>query len=239
LWRKKNIPTEKLFYTPNAAHPEKWKPLEPKRRDSMRASFGLTGARVIGFSGNLRSWHGVNLLIEAVLPIMARDPDIKLLFIGAVDDPEYLERQNVPDEIRKKRFVFTGPLAYGRMGDHIDLADCMVIPYPDSDLFYFSPMKLFEAMCLGKLIVAPRLGQIEEMLGNLASPLLYDPKDPQALGRCLESALTRISSLPQASILGADARERIEAGHTWAHRGRMVVKACEFAINARQVSVAP
>ena len=62
LWRKKNIPTEKLFYTPNAAHPEKWKPLEPKRRDSMRASFGLTGARVIGFSGNLRSWHGVNLL---------------------------------------------------------------------------------------------------------------------------------------------------------------------------------
>ena len=67
--------------------------------------------------------------------------------------------QKVPEAIRKERLVFTGPLPYARMGEHIDMADAMVIPYPHSDFFYFSPMKLFEAMCLGKLIVAPHQRQ--------------------------------------------------------------------------------
>ena len=236
LWLKKNIPAEKMFYTPNGAHPDTFKPLEPHARQALREKYGLVGSKVIGFSGNLRSWHGIDLLIAAALPFMEKDPEVKILFIGSVDDPKFLASQNVPEQIRKRQFVFTGPLPYPRMGEHIDLADFMVIPYPHNDFFYFSPMKLFEAMCLGKLIVAPRLGQIEELLGDLASPLLYDAREAGALAKCLDLALRRVSSAPEGTMLGADARARIEASHTWAHRGRMVADACEYAIqqNARQ-----
>lgn len=230
LWLKKGLPAAKLFYTPNAAHPDRFKPLEPAARRALREQYGLADCKVIGFSGNLRAWHGVDLLIAAALPQLERDPSVKLLFIGAVDDPGSMALQKVPESIRKGQLVFTGPLPYARMGDHIDLADCMALPYPHNDFFYFSPMKLFEAMCLGKLIVAPRLGQIEEMLGDLASPLLYDAREPGALARCFETALKRIAAAPPGTMLGADARARIEAAHTWSHRGRTVAEACAYAL---------
>lgn len=229
LWTRKRIPAERLFYAPNAAHPQRFKPLHPARRRALRRSLGLDGSKVIGFSGNLRSWHGVDNLIRAALPILASDPDVRLLFIGSVDDPEHLARLRVPEEIRRTRFVFTGPLPYSSMGDHIDVADLIAIPYPPSDLFYFSPMKLFEAMSLGKLIVAPRQGQIEEMLGDLESPILYPPGDGRGLREGLEAGLRRLPEADPDRPLGPDARARIEDGHTWGHRGRVVAEACEYA----------
>lgn len=230
LWLRKRIPAEKLFYTPNAAHPDRFKPLVPDVRRDLRRKFGLEGAKVIGFSGNLRAWHGVDSLIEAAKPLLLRDPGIRILFIGAVDDPSVLARHDLPAQVRERQLVFTGPLPYPAMGDHIDLADCIALPYPSTHLFYFSPMKLFEAMSLGKIIVAPRMGQIGEMLGDLRSPILYHPDEPGALARGLEEALARAGRVPEGGIAGADARARIEAEHTWAHRGRVVVEACEYAL---------
>lgn len=230
LWLRKRIPPEKLFYTPNAAHPDRFKPLVPAARRELRRKFGLEGRKVIGFSGNLRSWHGVDQLLDAAGPMLLRDPDVRILFIGAVDDPAVLARHGLPAHVRERSLVFTGPLPYAAMGDHIDLADCIALPYPSTDLFYFSPMKLFEAMSLGKIIVAPRMGQIGEMLDGLRSPVLYDPDETGALGRGLAEALARVGRIPEGAVAGADARSRIEAEHTWAHRGRVVVEACEYAL---------
>jgi glycosyltransferase involved in cell wall biosynthesis len=232
LWRRKRIPEERLFYTPNAAHPDRFRPLGPEARAALRRGFGLApGAKVIGFSGNLRAWHGAENLLEAALPLLAKDPDLRILFIGAVDDPAVLDRCRVPEAIRRERLVFTGPVPYARMGEHIDLADVLALPYPYTDFFYFSPMKLFEGMSLGKILVAPRLGQIEEMLGDLESPVLYDAKGgARALGEALETGMRRALSARAGAPAGEDARRRIEEAHTWAHRGRMVARACEYAV---------
>ena len=232
LWRRKRIPEERLFYAPNGAHPDRFRPLDPETRGALRRKFGLeAGAKVIGFSGNLRAWHGAENLLEAALPLMEKDPELRILFIGTVDDPAVLDRCRVPEAIRRQRLVFTGPVPYARMGEHIDLADVLALPYPDTDFFYFSPMKLFEGMSLGKILVAPRLGQIDEMLGDLDSPVLYDAKGgTRALGEALAEGLQRSLSERAGKPAGEDARQRIVQAHTWAHRGQMVARACEYAV---------
>ena len=231
LWLRKKIQVEKLFHAPNGVDPRVFKPSDPGKRLALRAQYGLADSKVIGFSGNMREWHGIDQLIAAALPLLRRDPLIKLLFIGAVDDPGVIARLEVPEEIRKRQFVFTGILPYLSMGEHIDIADCMALPFPHSDFFFPSAMKLFEAMSVGKVIVAPRMGQIEELLSGLDSPFLYDPREPGELSRCLEAALERASNASGEIAPGSDARARIESGHTWAHRGGAVVQACEFAIS--------
>ncbi|HKP95039.1 MAG TPA: glycosyltransferase [Fibrobacteria bacterium] len=232
LWLSKRIRREKLFYTPNAAHPDRFRPQNPSVRRELRAKFGLDGnAKVIGFSGILRPWHGLDNLLAAALPLLEEDPDVRILLIGAVDGPGVLDRCGLPEAIRKERLVFTGPVPYARMGDHIDLADCLALPYAHSTLFHFSPMKLFEGMSLGKVIVAPRMGQIKEMLGDLSSPALYDPHGGVvALREALKEGLRRSSAAADGKVAGADARARIEKAHTWAHRGKVVSQACEFAL---------
>jgi glycosyltransferase involved in cell wall biosynthesis len=234
LWLRKRIAKDKLFYTPNAAHPDRFRPLEASARRTLRAKFGLEGLKVIGFSGILRPWHGVDNLLTAVLPILEQDPDVRILFIGLKYDADVLERCNVPAAIGREKLMFTGPVPYMQMGDHIDLADCIALPYPQSDFFYFSPMKLFEGMCLGKVIVAPRMEQIEEMLQGLSSPVLYDPAEGvTALRQSLKEGLRRGLSSPIGTVAGADVRARIERGHTWAHRGKVVSQACEFALRRK------
>jgi glycosyltransferase involved in cell wall biosynthesis len=229
LWERKGIPREKLFYVANGVSNERFRPSVPQAKAVLRARYGLKEGKVIGFSGNLREWHGVDELIRAALPLLAEDPDLKLLFIGAVDDPKALDRQQVTDSIRARQFVFTGPVPYADMGAHIDLADCMALPFPWSECFYPSAMKLFEAMSVGKLIVAPRMGQLAEVLEGLASPLLYDPREAGALNRSLRAALSRVADAGPGSVLAPDARSRIQAAHTWAHRGEAVAQACEYA----------
>jgi glycosyltransferase involved in cell wall biosynthesis len=234
LWRTKGVPEDKLFYTPNAAHPDRFRPLEPEARRALRAKFGLAeNAKVIGFSGVLRPWHGVDNLLAAALPLLEADRDARILFIGLKYNEEVLDRCRIPEAIRRERLVFTGQVPYARMGDHIDLADCIALPYPRTELFHFSPMKLFEAMCLGKVIVGPRMGQIGEMLGDLASPVLYEPENPGEVGSlraALSEGLRRGCAAEAGSMAGADARARIEKAHTWAHRGKMVTRACEYAL---------
>ncbi|MEO7776774.1 MAG: glycosyltransferase [Fibrobacteria bacterium] len=232
LWLGKSIAGEKLFYTPNAAHPDRFRPQDPAARRALRARFGLAGtAKVIGFSGILRPWHGVDNLLAAVLPILEEDPDVRILFIGLVADAGVLDRCRVPEAVRRDRLVFTGPVPYARMGDHIDMADCVALPYPPMERFHFSPMKLFEGMCLGKVIVAPRMGQMAELLEGLSSPVLYDAAGGfDALRQALSEGLRRGCSAPEGIPAGADARARIEQAHTWAHRGKVVAQACEFAL---------
>jgi hypothetical protein len=85
---------------------------------------------------------------------------------------------------------------------------------------------------LGKVIVSPRMGQMAELLGDLASPVLYDPDGGvPALQQALTEGLRRGTAAGEGDCAGADARARIEQAHTWAHRGKVVSQACEFALS--------
>jgi glycosyltransferase involved in cell wall biosynthesis len=106
----------------------------------------------------------------------------------------------------------------------LDAADVAAMPYPPLDLFHFSPMKMFEALAMGKPLVAPAQGQIAEFLERLPSAVLYDPRRSGALAGALVAAL----ALPAGA--GLAGRRLIESGHSWAHRAAVVEAACIRAI---------
>ncbi len=227
LWLGKKIEERRLFLCPNGVDPDVFAPRQLKDRRKMRAKFGLSDKDiVIGFAGNQRFWHGLHLLVKAFIGIAAADARLRLFVAGTLENPETIGLDEIPENMRS-RINFTGPVQYDSMPDILDCIDLFVMPYPRQGLFHFSPMKMFEALSMGKIVVASNQGQIGEMLLGLASAFLYNPDEKQGLTAALENAVTVFNASPN---LGTNSREFAIRNHTWLSRGKTLVTACQFAV---------
>ncbi|MFN7915353.1 MAG: glycosyltransferase family 4 protein [Vicinamibacterales bacterium] len=167
----------------------------------------------IGFLGSLKPWHGVDLLVETLEQLVARDARYHLRVIG--DGPE---RARVEAALDARRLAGHATLV-GQVDRHAvpaELAqvDCAVAPYPRLDDFYFSPLKVFEYMAAGRPIVASRIGQIESVLEDGETALLVEPGNPAALADAIHALRTDPAT---ATRLATTARGRAFERHGWTH----------------------
>jgi glycosyltransferase involved in cell wall biosynthesis len=236
LWRGKGIVPERLFEVPNGADPAVFAPC-PTERATRRRKLGIPeDAMVIGFSGNQRAWHGVGELLQAAAPVLEATPELHVVVVGLVYDAAALQLERVPPAMLEERVTFTGAWPYPEMPQALDLMDIVALPYPEQALFHFSPMKMFEALAMGKVLVASAQGQVAELLSPLASAFLFDPSAAAGLGAALEQAVTALRADPD---LGARSRAVAVAAHTWAARGAVVSHACAVASGQGRPGAAP
>ncbi|MBL8513947.1 MAG: glycosyltransferase, partial [Betaproteobacteria bacterium] len=75
------IPPDHITVVPNGADPAAFAPdISVRRRE--RDRLGLHGKFVIGFVGNARPWHGLELLVDALDRIKSAVPHAHLLIVG-------------------------------------------------------------------------------------------------------------------------------------------------------------
>ncbi len=111
---------------------------------------------------------------------------------------------------------------------HFDVA---LAPYPRPDHdFYFSPLKLFEYMACGVPVVAASLGQIEEVVRDGETGLLYPPDELEALTTACDQLL---SDPDLRRRLGSAAAKEVHGRYTWDHNAERVVKLARSLIAER------
>jgi glycosyltransferase involved in cell wall biosynthesis len=182
----------------------------------MRGRLGLEDRTVLGFTGFIRAWHGLDTAIDFVAE-SGRELDLHLLVIG--DGPA---RISLEERSRERgvadRVHFLGIISREELAPYISAFDIALQP---SVVPHASPLKIFEYMALGKAIVAPDTPNIREILVDGETALLFDPKDPAAfrasIGRlCRDSALLR--------RIGDAAGEEIwKRGFTWENNAKRVI----------------
>lgn len=166
---------------------------------------------VVGFSGSLKPWHGLEDLIEAFGLLQDRSMPCQLLIVG--DGPMqswidgYAKGSNLSHLIH-----LTGWMPHDRIPEFIRRMDIAVAPYPNIDEFYFSPLKLFEYMACGRPVVASSIGQITEVIEHGRNGILHEPGNPTALAACLEALLTDEHGRQQLATAAVNAM----AGRSWA-----------------------
>jgi glycosyltransferase involved in cell wall biosynthesis len=171
-------------------------------------------ALVLGFTGFVREWHGLERVIELVAD---SDPQLKLHFLIVGDGPAVPELKRLATERGlDRRVIFAGLVARHDIVDYIAAFDVALQPQV---VAYASPLKLFEYMALGRAIVAPASANICEVLGE-GEAVLFDPADPTAFRRAVER-LCQDTALRQR--LGKAAREAVDRqGLTWASNARRI-----------------
>ncbi len=213
--RARGIPQQRIEVIPNGINEAHFS-LAPSPSDA-KAALGWPDALVLGFTGFVRDWHGV----DRVLRWMARDDTprhARLLMVGdgpAQDGLEALARElQLGDRVH-----FTGVVTRHEVPALVAAFDIALQP---AVVAYASPLKLFEYMALGKAIVAPRQPNIEEILVDGRNALLFDASVTGAL----ESALSRLCGDPiLRKRMAAGAYATVgELGLTWCNNAQRVIR---------------
>jgi len=175
--------------------------LDPERFDSeaIKEAWGLKGKKVLMFLGTSRPHKGVDDLRTALEKI--DDPDVYLLIVG-VDDPVPFSGSKWA-AVRERVRVFP-KVPFENLPEYLAAADILLVPQRQTtDSVGQMPAKLFDAMAMGKPIVATRVSDITEVLGDCG--YLVDPDKPAQLADAIQYILDHPE---EARRRGQEARER-------------------------------
>jgi glycosyltransferase involved in cell wall biosynthesis len=194
----------RVLILPNGADPQRF---DPARADGarIRSKFGLGNRLVIGWTGILRAWHGLDLLLDATAAV----PDAVLLVVG--DGPERAHVEQCAAELNiRARVVITGRVSHAEMRDYIAAMDIAVVA--DERTGVASPMKLLEYMATARAVVAPRLESIADIVTDGETGIMFTPGDARDLAHILRS-LASDDALRRR--LAAGARQQVESARNW------------------------
>lgn len=193
-----------------------------------RAEWGFDASHVVvAFSGSLKPWHGVGLLLSAFERAREQAPELRLVYIG--DGPEWkalqkaVQKRGLADVVR-----FTGAIPQEEVPACLAAADILAAPYLPMETFYFSPLKVLEYLAVGRPIVASRLGEISDYVDSSAGRLV-----PAGSIESLQAALVELSgSVELRCELGKEAARRAR-GQDWLDRVETILRRVECLRNTR------
>jgi glycosyltransferase involved in cell wall biosynthesis len=209
------VPKERVTVIPNGIDPEHFGN-NSLSTQAAKAKLGLGDRLVLGFTGFVREWHGLDRVVDLVAE-RTKDFGLHLLIVG--DGPA---RESLQARARERgivdRVTVTGVVDRDRVPGYVAAFDVALQP---AVVPYASPLKLFEYLAMGRAIVAPATPNISEILTDGEDAVLFDPASPDGMRRALEKLLND-GELRRRIAEGA--RRTIERRKlTWGNNAQRVV----------------
>jgi glycosyltransferase involved in cell wall biosynthesis len=177
------VPKERVRVIPNGIDPVRFGN-NPLSTQAAKAKLGLGDRLVLGFTGFVREWHGLDRVVDLVAE-RTNDSGLHLLIVG--DGPA---RESLQARARERgivdRVTVTGVVDRDRVPAYVAAFDVALQP---AVVPYASPLKLFEYLAMGRAIVAPSTPNISEVLIDGENAVLFDPARPDGMRRALEKML--------------------------------------------------
>jgi glycosyltransferase involved in cell wall biosynthesis len=208
------VPKGHCIVMPNGVDPDRFKPRE--KDEALRSELGIPpGSFVVGFTGILRHWHGLDLLLEAFNLLVKRGADVALLVVG--DGPYRPTMEQIARERGLDKLLFiTGRVSHERVPNYVSIFDAAVSPRAT---FYASPMKVIEYMALGKPVVVPGGKNFLDMIDDGVHGVTFTDGNAEDLARAVASLY---EDRTRCAELGRAARSKVETRLNWEWNAREV-----------------
>ncbi|NQZ25653.1 MAG: glycosyltransferase [Colwellia sp.] len=186
----RGVCADKINVVPNGVDTEIFTPMEVNH--SLKSDLGIAKEdTVIGYVGSIVDYEGLDLLVESI-ELMVRNhvSNFKVLIIGdGVVLPEL--KQQVVDAGLTEYFIFTGRIPHEQVPDYYSVID--VCPFPRRGLpvcELVSPLKPFEAMAMGKVIIGSSVKAIAEFIDEGKNGFVHEKDDSVDLANKLTKAVS-------------------------------------------------
>lgn len=196
------IPADKVALLPNCVDPTRFAVAGPDEVEP----------RTIGYAGALIGYEGLDTLIEAVALLKTRGVAVQVRIVGHGEAQAGLEalagRLAVTDRVR-----FLGRLAPDAARAVIRSSAVVCLPRrPFEVCRIIPPIKLVEALAMGKPVIVSDLPVLRDELGAQPAGWFFQPGDAADLARVVQQAFADDGMLVR---LGAQAREYAVAVRDW------------------------
>jgi glycosyltransferase involved in cell wall biosynthesis len=206
------VARDRIHVHPNAVDAERFR---PHLSDEVRGELGLpTTAFLLGFHGRLRPWHGFERVAEAARRLIDRGCDVHVLTVGEGDFAGELARAGL-----ERRSTCVPWVAHDQVARFVACFDALPLAYGADAPFYFSPLKLLEAMACAAVPVVPALGELPELVEQGAAGLVYPAGSTPGLVEALDRL---IHDVDLRARLGARAVE-LARGRSWTAIARVAL----------------
>jgi len=186
-------------------------------REKARKRFGFSGPVVV-FPGTRRTHKGLKPLAKAVATV----PGARLAVLCRPEDFSQPEWQEYP-------LIRIPVIPYSSLPDLLAAADVVGIPQLDTEAAsHQMPMKVYDAMAMGRPIVATTVSDLPEVLEGCAR--LVPPGDVGALA---DAICDLLKNQANAQALGERARKRCLENYTMRHVADELMSAVKHAIANR------
>lgn len=181
------VPEDRVVVVPNGVDTQRFRPRE--RDTALAAELGIGDRTVVGYVGGLVEYEGLDLLMEATQELRRDRDDFVVLVVGdgrslAQLRATALER-GVADTV-----VFTGRVPHEDVERYYSLVDIAPFPrLPERVCELVSPLKPFEAMAMGKAVVASDVAALAEIVDDGVTGQLFTKGSAPELARVLRSLL--------------------------------------------------
>jgi glycosyltransferase involved in cell wall biosynthesis len=185
--------------------------VDASRRFAARA---IATPAVVGYSGHLYPWKGVDLLLEALTEL----PGVHGIVVGGHPGEADLARlERRANELGLgPRVRFTGMVRPREVTACLEPADVLVLPNPATAASerYTSPLKLFEYLAMGRPIVASDLPAFREVVRHRETALLFEAGSAQALAAAVRTVID------DPELAGSMARRAFETARDYSWDAR-------------------
>lgn len=228
--REAGVPEARIRVIPNGIDPDRFG-ADVLPAEEAKARLGLGTALVLGFTGFVREWHGLDRVVDMIADDAVGSP-LHLLVVG--DGParaslqEQAYRRGIAD-----RVTFTGVVDRDRVANYVAAFDVALQP---AVVPYASPLKLFEYLAMGRAIVAPASPNLMEVLVDGDNSLLFDPRQADGMVHAIER-ISKDSALRTRLAAGAR-RTIVERKLTWDNNARLVVALFDELLRPKSGNVA-
>jgi glycosyltransferase involved in cell wall biosynthesis len=207
----RGVPPECVFIIPNGVDVSNFAPQEP---DSvLRAQLGIPeGVPVIGYIGSFVQYEGIPDLVRAAGLLRDQGVDFRLLIVGSGADAgrisSAIDGANLKDLV-----VMPGRVPHAEVRRYHSLIDLFVVPRTaDRVCQLVTPLKPYEAMAMGRCVVASDVAAIRQVVRDGETGRLANPEDPVALAGVLREL---IEAPAVRAKLGATAQEWVRKERSW------------------------
>ena len=257
---KRGINSDKIIVQPNGVDTFKFNPelISEAETNNLRQKLLGDDAKVVfSFVGTFGVWHGADILAEAIVDLMDKNPDVfseggyRFLFVG--EGPIRKTIQSILSKGNVDQFChFSGLVDPELVPQYLAISDAVIAPNvhnTDQSEFFGSPTKLYEYMASQKAVISSDLGQLKDVLQDC--PRISDENFPQSIecGKVfgirvspsdvsqLREAITFIGANPQwRKTAGENAREIAIAEHSWDLRVESIVQSLKGAFTLQRTS---
>lgn len=196
------VPAERMFLLPNCVDPERFVAADPQAVE----------AGTIAYAGSLMGYEGLDTLVDAVGLLTRRGHTLRVDIVGDGEARPGLQaqvqRQGLAGQIR-----FLGRMPPDKARETICRCALVCIPRkPFKVCEIVPPIKLVEALAMGKPVIVPDLPVFRDELGDNPVGWFFTAGDASDLAVIIENALQDTERL---KTLSAEAREYAIRERSW------------------------